>query len=166
MTLSGAGKKPRGNIVDAVLQDQIRAFTSMDFEDPDAGATAAVPRMTADLIDPREWGNDTDWPWRKTGNRRTSTQGLDTPASFEMGSTDSAPSIPVPSHPIPAAPAETPAFPSEPHVPAVSGSHAQATSASFRPSSPHSKGNKGLVIVGVFVGALAVGVAVAAVLFN
>ena len=165
MTLSGAGKKPRGNIVDAVLQDQIRAFTSMDFEDPDAGATAAVPRMTADLIDPREWGNDTDWPWRKTGNRRTSTQGHDTRASAEMRATDSPPSVPVPSHPISAAPGETPVFPSQPHLPAVSGSHAQVTSASFPSSAPQSKGNKALVIVGVFVGALAVGVAVAAALF-
>lgn len=165
MTLSGAGKKPRGNIVDAVLQEQIRAFTSMDFEDPEAGASAALPRMTGDLIDPRAWANDTDWPWRKTGNRRTATQGQGVPS--ELRATDSIPSAPVPSHQVAAAPSDNRRVagpPSQPQLPTVQAVPApQANAAS--PTSDTRKG-KGLVIVGVFVGALAVGVAIAAVLFR
>jgi len=166
MTLSGAGKKPRGNIVDAVLQDQIRAFTSMDFEDPEAGAAAAAPRVTADLVDPRAWANDTDWPWRKTGNRRTATQGQESGPIGDMRITETATSAPIPSHPIAAATSDrrTPSAPSQSQLPTVAPAPAQI----FAEQSPIPRrgGSKGIVLVGVFVGALTLGVAIAAFIFR
>lgn len=158
MTLSGAAKKPKGSLVDTVLQDQIRAFTSMDFEEPDPAASIGVPRVTDELIDPRAWANDTDWPWRKSGNRR-STLAQDADVTLDV---DGPPSAPVPTHPVAAAASSNAALgpaPWERQTP----SPAEAPPLESRPGGmPVRRSNRG-VVVGVFLGFLVLGAVLAAV---
>jgi serine/threonine-protein kinase len=74
-TLSGAARRPKTNIIDTLLQDEIQSFISIE----DAAAAAAAPSespppgMSAiptavtgeDFIDPRAWAEDPDWPSRR-----------------------------------------------------------------------------------------------------
>ena len=168
MTLSGAAKPARGNLVDAVLQEQIRAFTSMDFEEQDPAASTGMPGMSGDIVDPRAWANDTDWPWRKTGNRR-STQGQGVPEVQEIRKSQSSLAVPsIPAHAMSPAPSErrSASFAAAP----VSGpmpvpQHpAQVAQMEPVPLPPRQSG-KG-VVIGVFVGFLLLGVTIAAVVFR
>ena len=68
--LSGAARKPKANIIDTLLQDEIQSFTSVEFDGEgfdEGGATVAtnsplaVPGMpSGEYIDPRAWADDTD----------------------------------------------------------------------------------------------------------
>lgn len=86
-SMSGAARKARTNIVDTLLQDEIQSFTSVEFQEGQAGQAGGPPGQYGggfggqpqgmnlgggeDFIDPRAWAEDPDWPSRRTtGNRR------------------------------------------------------------------------------------------------
>ena len=81
-TVSGAARKPKANIIDTLLQDEIQSFTSVEFggeKFDEAGATIAtnsplaVPGMpSGDYIDPRGWADDTDQHRRRLLQQATS----------------------------------------------------------------------------------------------
>lgn len=82
MTSSSIARKPRTNVVDTLLHDEIRQFTSMDFDeesgeplDGGAAAAAAANPPAGGFIDPRAWAEDADWPWRRSNTRRSATVG-------------------------------------------------------------------------------------------
>ena len=71
---SSATRKPRTNIIDTLLQDEIQSFTSVDFQDnAEAGATGASgatgdrpqaplpPTHTGEYVDTRAWAQDGDY---------------------------------------------------------------------------------------------------------
>jgi len=77
-TLSGA-KRPKPNIIDTLLHEEIHSFTSLEFNDqnaahPPRSMTGEVP-TPGDYVDPRAWADDPDWSGRRTGNRRTTGSG-------------------------------------------------------------------------------------------
>ena len=89
-TLSGA-RRPRPNIIDTLLHEEIHSFTSLEFDEnaPTTGTggkplgerTGEVP-VTArgggeDFIDTRAWADDSDWPGRR---RPTNHSGVPAPA--------------------------------------------------------------------------------------
>ncbi len=74
MTLSGAARRVKpSSIIDTLLHDEIHGFTSVDFEDPGAmpllSDEIGPPRRptSGEMIDPRGWADDAEWPTRKTG---------------------------------------------------------------------------------------------------
>lgn len=81
-----SSKRPKLNIVDTLLQQEINAFTS-DFGEPGTAPLMAadfqrrptIPNPLGapdDLIDPRGWADDPDWPGRRTpASRRPSNHG-------------------------------------------------------------------------------------------
>src|SRR5205814_6828305 len=81
-TLSGA-RRPRPNLIDTMLHEEIDAFTSLELEDgkpPTIGSAPVrhpgLPGVTSaveaeDFIDPRAWANDADWPGRRSTRRNT-----------------------------------------------------------------------------------------------
>ncbi len=65
--ISGATRKPRTNIIDTLLQDEIQGFTSVDFQDgseapggqPAGAPVAPLPAQpTGEFIDTRAWAQD------------------------------------------------------------------------------------------------------------
>jgi eukaryotic-like serine/threonine-protein kinase len=75
---AGNARKPRTNIIDTLLQDEIQSFTSVDFQDngeeqrpplPMQAAPVAQlpPTPTGEYVDTRAWATD-DFPGRRTGN--------------------------------------------------------------------------------------------------
>ncbi len=80
-TLSGAARKAqKANSIDTLLQDELKGFTSLDFEEP--GAEPLVPTGMdmghgapggGDFVDPRSWSTEADWPSRKTTGQRNIT---------------------------------------------------------------------------------------------
>jgi eukaryotic-like serine/threonine-protein kinase len=72
--LSGASvvtRKPRTNIIDTLLQDEIQSFTSVDFQDntderPQAAPVAQLPPTpTSEYVDTRAWAQDADYVARR-----------------------------------------------------------------------------------------------------
>jgi len=168
MTLSGKARKQKVSVVDTMLQEEIRAFTSMDFnedgqpQDPQAGA-----RLTGEMVDPRAWADDADWPGRRTGGVPQVPGGLAGPATIppvpdsrphdSVSGLDSSPSRA-------SQPLMPPALPgvAAPVAPA-SQSHAGPVSA---PEPERRKLPKGLLLATVLVAALAVGAGVAALILR
>jgi eukaryotic-like serine/threonine-protein kinase len=75
-TLSGA-KRPRPNIIDTLLHEEIHSFTSVEFDDANAAppappTTGEVP-TSGDFVDPRAWADDSDWTNRRAVGRRSPT---------------------------------------------------------------------------------------------
>jgi serine/threonine-protein kinase len=63
--ISGATRKPRTNIIDTLLQDEIQSFTSVDFQDgseaPPGQAAPMAPlpaQPTGEYVDTRAWAQD------------------------------------------------------------------------------------------------------------
>ncbi len=75
-------KKP-ASMLDSLLLNEIDGFTSVDFQEQMGGRPLSAedvspkraPGSAEEMVDPRAWSNDPDWPSRKTGARRT-TGGL------------------------------------------------------------------------------------------
>jgi eukaryotic-like serine/threonine-protein kinase len=85
-TLSGA-RRPKPNIIDTLLHEEIHSFTSVEFDDQQnqqnaqnaarrarGNTTSEVP-SSGDYVDPRAWADDPDWSARRTGGRRTTNHG-------------------------------------------------------------------------------------------
>jgi eukaryotic-like serine/threonine-protein kinase len=79
-TLSGA-KRPRPNIIDTLLHEEIDSFTSLEFDDPanrpqtgSRSHSTALP-TSGDYVDPRAWADDPDWSGRRSGARRVTNHG-------------------------------------------------------------------------------------------
>jgi serine/threonine protein kinase len=72
-TLSGA-KRPKPNIIDTLLHEEIHSFTSLEFDDPNAPPDQqqrpAEPPSTGEFVDPRAWADDPDWSARRAPTRR------------------------------------------------------------------------------------------------
>jgi serine/threonine-protein kinase len=77
---SGAARKPKANIIDTLLQDEIQSFTSVEFPQGSAGgfdeggatvatnSPLALPGMpSGEYVDPRAWADDTDLHRRLPG---------------------------------------------------------------------------------------------------
>jgi serine/threonine-protein kinase len=74
-TLSGT-RKPKPNIIDTILHEEIDSFTSLEYDEPPPKRGKSGDVMTVgDLIDPRAWAEDPDWPGRRTAGRRTTMTG-------------------------------------------------------------------------------------------
>jgi hypothetical protein len=73
-TLSGT-RKPRPNIIDTILHEEIDSFTSLEYDEPPKRGKSGDVMTVGDLIDPRAWAEDPDWPGRRTGNRKTTQPG-------------------------------------------------------------------------------------------
>jgi serine/threonine protein kinase len=73
-TLSGT-RKPRPNIIDTILHEEIDSFTSLEYDEPPKRGKSGDVMTVGDLIDPRAWAEDPDWPGRRTGNRRNTQAG-------------------------------------------------------------------------------------------
>jgi serine/threonine protein kinase len=140
--ISSATRKPKTNIIDTLLQDEIQSFTSVDFQDPEAGGAGAQPgapvaplppMATGDYVDTRAWAQDEYLAGRR-------------------------PTMPPPPVPAAGAAAPSPATTNEPiyNMTPRSGELAQTSEAG--PSGRLSKG----VIIGMLVGALLIGAALAA----
>ncbi len=94
-TQSGTARqrKPASSI-DTLLINEITGFTSVDFEEapgakPLVADEIALPRRVTgpeDMIDPRAWAEDADWPARRTGGRSTASRNTGGPGSFARSS--------------------------------------------------------------------------------
>jgi serine/threonine protein kinase len=92
-TLSGA-KRPRPNIIDTLLHEEIHSFTSLEFDDPNAQQEAektSEPASPGEFVDPRAWADDPDWSARRapatrrpTNHTRRSTPPPPIPADAPM----------------------------------------------------------------------------------
>ena len=148
--LSVAKKRPKPNVIDTLLQDEIQGFTSVEFQEGAPTVASSMPPPlappTGGYIDPRAWMDDTDW--LKTGRAQVPPGVL--PPGAKPGSPTRGPSS-VPNEPrfIPTPDPERLADVLEPAPPIPAA-----------PLMPRRMG-RGL-IVGVLVGALVVGVAFAA----
>ncbi len=69
LTVSGVTRHKQVSVVDTMLQEEIRAFTSMDFDEETAAAAAEGGRPSGDFIDPRSWADDDDS--RRPSGRRS-----------------------------------------------------------------------------------------------
>jgi serine/threonine protein kinase len=187
---SGTARKPKTNIIDTMLQDEIQSFTSVEFPEKfdEGGATIAtnsplaVPGMNSgEFIDPRAWADDTDMH-----RKAQLQQALNRKRTGEVRIMSETPRMPAPPPsppPTPSAPPRTPAAAAGKRLPSRSGPAAVATQAGyqqvneprFNPTpAPDQlaqvlepgghvmrKMPKG-VIIGVLVGALVIGAAFAA----
>jgi serine/threonine protein kinase len=78
-TLSGT-RKPKPNIIDTILHEEIDSFTSLEYDEPPKARGKSGDVMTVgDLVDPRAWAEDPDWPGRRTSGRRPTTGGTRRP---------------------------------------------------------------------------------------
>jgi serine/threonine protein kinase len=78
-TMSGA-KRPRPNIIDTLLHEEIDSFTSLEFDDPAAdpatgGTHTDEAPHSGDYVDPRAWADDPDWSVRRSAGRRLTNHG-------------------------------------------------------------------------------------------
>jgi eukaryotic-like serine/threonine-protein kinase len=70
---SGIVRKPRTNIIDTLLQDEIQSFTSVDFQDnaderpPGAPVAPLPPTPTGEYVDTRAWAQDSEYSGRRAG---------------------------------------------------------------------------------------------------
>jgi eukaryotic-like serine/threonine-protein kinase len=73
---AGTVRKPRTNIIDTLLQDEIQSFTSVDFQDNSeeqrppmqaAPISQLPPTPTGEYVDTRAWAQDAEFPGRRTG---------------------------------------------------------------------------------------------------
>jgi serine/threonine-protein kinase len=71
-TLSGT-RKPRPNIIDTILHEEIDSFTSLEYDEPKPRGKSGDVMTVGDLVDPRAWAEDPDWPGRRTSGRRTTS---------------------------------------------------------------------------------------------
>jgi len=76
-TLSGT-RKPKPNIIDTILHEEIDSFTSLEYDEPPKRGKSGDVMTVGDLIDPRAWAEDPDWPGRRT-TRRNTTPGVRCP---------------------------------------------------------------------------------------
>jgi serine/threonine-protein kinase len=78
-TLTGAARRPKTNLIDTLLQDQIQSFISIDENGNQSpapapqgtGSFSPLPAgqggdLGGDFVDPRAWSEDPDWPSRRT----------------------------------------------------------------------------------------------------
>jgi serine/threonine-protein kinase len=186
LTTSGAVKKPKASVIDTLLHDEIKQFTSMDFEEPPAEPEpppAPSASSSGDFVDPRAWADDADWPWRRTGGRRTAngprrtTGAAIVPMTAEpsgpvneggaratraMQVPQAAVALTLPSD-LPMSPTPGPealADALEPRHPASGAAPAPAAAA------PAAHGMSRGVVIGVLLGALTIGAALAALVFR
>ncbi len=67
----GLTRKPRTNIIDTLLQDEIQSFTSVDFQDnaeerPQAAPLSQLPPTpTGEYVDTRNWAQDSEYSGRR-----------------------------------------------------------------------------------------------------
>jgi serine/threonine protein kinase len=103
-TLSGA-KRPKPNMIDTLLHEEIHSFTSVEFDEANAPPQPQRPKHTGemptsasgDYVDPRAWAEDPEWSGRRTGTRRTSNHGA---TRLPTGPTPTGPPPPPPSGPV------------------------------------------------------------------
>jgi hypothetical protein len=77
-TLSGT-RKPKPNIIDTILHEEIDSFTSLEYDEPPKRGKSGDVMTVGDLIDPRAWAEDPDWPGRRTAGRRNTSAGARRP---------------------------------------------------------------------------------------
>ena len=122
---SGAARKPKANIIDTLLQDEIQSFTSVEFggeKFDEAGSTIAtnsplaVPGMpSGDYIDPRGWADDTDQHRRRLLQQATSRKPTgDVRVKQPSGEGQRVPAPPTGAPPLPPATAGPPRPPAVP----------------------------------------------------
>jgi eukaryotic-like serine/threonine-protein kinase len=97
LTVSGVTRQKQVSVVDTMLQEEIRAFTSMDFDEDAAAAAAEGGRPSGDFIDPRSWADDDD------GRRPSGRRSMSGPAVGGAPTGQPAASAPVVARPAPAA---------------------------------------------------------------
>jgi serine/threonine protein kinase len=171
-TLSGA-KRPRPNIIDTLLHEEIHSFTSLEFDEqnPDGAPSErpAEPAPTGEYVDPRAWADDPDWSARRAPATRRPTNHTRRPT----------PPPPPPEPPIlrPAARTGSHAVAPDPLL-AVTGAHPTPSPDQLadaleplvrRPSRPIAQPQlpRGLskgILIGVVLGAAAIGALFAALL--
>jgi serine/threonine protein kinase len=160
-TLSGA-RRPKPNLIDTLLHEEIDSFTSLEFEDTSGkrtGKTGEAAVVAGDFIDPRGWADD-DTSGRRSSARRNTTNNnvRRVPTNFQVIENAGAPGVAAAAaEPLPTRTGNTPtpeqlADVLEPVPPA-------------RPVAASSTAwiGKG-VLIGVLLGAAAVGALAAALL--
>jgi hypothetical protein len=163
-TMSGA-KRPRPNIIDTLLHEEIDSFTSLEFDDQGSDEAAEQTHNdevapSGDFVDPRAWADDPDWTTRRSiarraTNGRRATGAVTPPVPPPVVEA----ALARPSYPVPHASGLTPpperlADALEPAPPAPS------------PASP-ARGSRWAgkgVLIGVVIGAAAIGALFAALL--
>jgi serine/threonine protein kinase len=170
-TLSGT-RKPKPNIIDTILHEEIDSFTSLEYDEPPKRGKSGDVVTVGDLVDPRAWAEDPDWPGRRTAGRRPTTG----------GNRRNTGTMPMPQPPTngPPSSARTAATPSQ-NLPAAGGGHSPGSrpgdgtpgpdqlADALEPMDPpasvatHRWIGKG-VLIGVLIGAAAVGALFAALL--
>jgi serine/threonine protein kinase len=180
-TTTGGVRRPKANIIDTLLQDEIQSFTSVEFQERSTepvsvqGGVVEMSVGAGDFVDPRAWADDADWPaTRKSGPvqaKRTGVAGsirrMNTPSGVPDGKTagnnEAARSLPPPSGgraPTPASMPVAPAKPSEREFSPTPGPDRLAEvlepPAAYRLSRP--------VLISMVVGALVIVVLAAALI--
>jgi serine/threonine protein kinase len=177
---TGPARKPKPNIIDTLLQDEIQSFTSVEFDEkadtqagPSPFAVQGMPsQLDHDFIDPRGWADDTDMhrrtgqgPVRRpTGDVRMLPDRLSQPPAPPPAS--SPPPVRQPSASVPAVSARTPisgrSAVNEPRFSPTPDPERLAEV--LEPGGPVGGLRKlpRSVIIGVLVGALVIGAAFAA----
>src|SRR6185369_17465592 len=65
-TTTGGVRRPKANIIDTLLQDEIQSFTSVEFQErmtePMNAQEGEASVGAGDYVDPRAWADDADWP--------------------------------------------------------------------------------------------------------
>jgi eukaryotic-like serine/threonine-protein kinase len=71
LAMQSGAKKPKTNIIDTMLHEEIHSFTSVEFEEgqPTVIAPEAAATDEGDYVDPRSWANDPDWPSKRRTTR-------------------------------------------------------------------------------------------------
>lgn len=172
-TISGV-RKPKPNIIDTLLQEEIHSFTSVDFDDPDVNSLLDAAHEQSpggeDFVDPRAWSDDADWPGRRTTGRRNTSSGRRTTGTLRMDPMPSPAADPRAARSIPVVDPRSGPRPPSPPAPATleqtPGPEAladvlepQSAAADMEPRRVHTG-----VLIGVVLGALALGAVVASLL--
>ncbi len=160
-TMSGV-KRPRPNIIDTLLHEEINSFTSLDFEEskPVTQERAATKPdvSTQDFIDPRAWATDADQSGRRSTNYKRRPTG-----AIAWGSEDM-PAVPG----TPVKPMATPGETSNDFDGPTPGPEELADVLEPRGHAPVAQANQSWirkgVLIGIVVGAIAVGALFAALL--
>ncbi len=169
-TMSGTARRAgKSSIVDSLLQEEIESFTSMDFQETAPPGLAVSQRDTApmmsampngDLVDPRAWSEDPDWPGRRRTGAVRVTGNISPIESPEM-----------PAGAVPILPAARPLsvrtpIAGSPPLPSVVDKFATAFAPRPAPAiegTPSPKWSN-VILIGVLLTALVAGAAIAAAL--
>ncbi len=154
-TLSGT-RRPKPNIIDTILHEEINAFTSVDFDDSKvkpmmADGIGPTLAQSGDFIDPRAWVDDPD----TAGGRRTRRTTNHGPGA--AGIAEAAPGRPPAAMALAAAPPEPDTLGPTPGPEEL----ADALEPRTRPAAPRSWVGKA-TLIGILIGALLLGALFAA----